>query len=216
MQGKGKGKGVIKTSSRLVDDGDDNDDNDDAFINDSEDSGSEFQASEVEFDSDGEEVMLDAAIHMSLQSARLNNNGAGSSSTTILVSSNPRAALHAAAAERRLASSQNIAYYDVAATEFDSSSECEMFPKRKAKDKSKTVAPQYSTPFELRKIKREDRLETKRAEAVLVRELGRRLTPVTFFVRIYVTILPLRHFSQGRKDHCRVTKIPSRTSNRLG
>ena len=106
-QSKGKSKAIPASRATDGESGDDGDEaeqmelEDDVSVDESYDSGSEFQLSA----SDVEENMISAAIHMSLQtiSSQSQNNGAGPSSSR-LISSNPRAALHAAAAERRLAS----------------------------------------------------------------------------------------------------------------
>jgi DNA repair protein RAD16 len=196
MKIKGKGKVI-----------DDDDDELAASIVESEDSGSEFQASEEESvilqGSDEEEVMLDAAIHMSLQTARLKhflNDEAGPSSSRLLPSS--RATLHAAAIERRLASLND----DDADFAIDSvpdsdpefhyiSSDEEALSKSKGKAKAKgkipQTAPNVMTCSELRKTKSEarrrqqaERKGNRQEEYAMSRKLGRKLTQVNSYSRI--------------------------------
>jgi DNA repair protein RAD16 len=131
-------------------------------------------------DSD-EEIMLDAAIHESLQTARLDNasrNGVSSSSRAS-VSSNPAAVLRAAAAERRLARANQVIDVDdfqvidvdelstLTESDAQSSSDEEALSKVKGKGKSKapkksaTVYDTTSTKFmsitQRRKLNREQR-----------------------------------------------------------
>jgi DNA repair protein RAD16 len=203
----------------------------DASPEESDDSGSDFQASEDDSEDEGsdddedeyvvehrksrrkqpiinedlfndesdDEIMLDAAIQESLQTARLDiaaHNGTSSSSRQAM-SSNPAASLRAAAAERRLAhSNQAIDVDDFEDTEFslDSdvlSSSDEPQLKTKGKGKSATVRDTTSIKFmsisERRKLNREQRrLATasrkanKKEELAMVKLLGRRLTYVHF------------------------------------
>lgn len=210
---------------------------DEALIEESDDSGSEFQASEeesnfsqpddgdseekilkprksprknihiseMEDSSDDEALMLNAAIHMSLQTARLDvssSAGAGPSSSS-LVSSKSGSVLRAAAAERRLArAKQGIdeANFDevVLPTESealssDSEEEALWKGKGKAKTKAAKKAVIYDTSStkimsmpEMRKMRREerkrllaDRRQNKKEESALAKKLGRKLTIVS-------------------------------------
>ena len=182
-----------------------------ASIDESDASGSEFQVSEDDFenaeeeefivksrktprkqsilitdedffnnDSD-EEVMLDAAIHESLQTARLDNasrNGVSSSSRAS-VSSNPAAVLRAAAAERRLARANQVIDVDdfqvidvdelstLTESDAQSSSDEEALSKAKGKGKSKTpkksatvydtISIKFMSITQRRKLNREQR-----------------------------------------------------------
>jgi DNA repair protein RAD16 len=193
----------------------------DAEIDESEDSGSEFEAesdseddvpapryrraaqrrelSSPESDDDeeaDEELMVDAAIQMSLQTARLDvssSGGAGPSSRPKLSAS--RAA--AAAAERRLARSKkgvDDLEFDAATLETESeamSSESEPLLEAKGKGKKKkqsakirdTSAATSMTFTELQTKRREDRrraLAARQAnkveERALAKKLGRKLT----------------------------------------
>lgn len=191
----------------------------DAEIEESEDSGSEFEADsdseddipapryrktlqkhefpspELDYDDEAdEELMVDDAIQMSLQTARLDGSstgGAGPSSRPKISAS--RAA--AAAAERRLARSKkgaNDLDFDTAAFETESeaqSSESEPLFESKGKGKKQstkirdTSAATSMTITELRKKRKEDRrraLEARQAnkteERALAKKLGRKLT----------------------------------------
>jgi DNA repair protein RAD16 len=163
--------------------------------------------------------MLDAAIRMSLQSARLNNNGAGPSSSR-LVSSDPRAALHAAAVERRLAALQNNAEDHTDSTynsELDplTSDEDEALSKSKGKAKAKTVStPSKSMSLsEMRRINREHRqqlvaarMQNKKEEYALARKLGRKLTMVTSILKSLLRdSLSTHSYSRPRRpqSHCK-------------
>lgn len=204
-----------------------------ASIEESDDSGSEFEASEdsdseLEYvvksrksprkqslpitdedflvdDESSDEVMLDAAIQASLQTAHLDQaarNGVGSSRQSL--SSNPAAALRAAAAERRIArANQAIDVDDDAAfvLEYESdalsSSEEEALSKTKGKGKGKGKAPNKSTTVydttstkfmsisERRRLNREQRKlasaskrENRKEELKMLKLLGRPLTYV--------------------------------------
>lgn len=199
-----------------------------ASIDESGDSGSEFQASEesveieqqdeeyvakprksprkeILLDSDqdledenDDEIMLDAAIRESLQTARFDgaaSNGAGPSSRPI-ASSNPAAALRAAAAERRLARANkaiNVNDLDYALlneSEAKSTDDEALFNIRAKKKKTATIRDTTSTKFmsisERRKLNREkrkfdkaaNRRGTKKEELAMMKELGRPLTLV--------------------------------------
>jgi DNA repair protein RAD16 len=202
-----------------------------ASVEESDDSGSEFEASEdsgseLEYvvksrksprkrslpvtdedflvdDESSDEVMLDAAIQASLQTAHLDQaarNGVGSSRQS--VSSYPAAALRAAAAERRLArANQAVDVDDDAAfiLEYESdalsSSEEEALSKAKSKGKGKapnksaTVYDTTSTKFmsiserrrfnrERRKLTSASKKENRKEELKMVKLLGRPLTYV--------------------------------------
>lgn len=147
-------------------------------------------------DSEAEELMVDAAVNISLQSARINSTTA-SSSRTQLISPNPAAVLRAEAAERRLALAIDEDYaMDVeAATASESDSEDEQpllkKGKKNANIKLKIVTVQdtsvvkHMTASQLRKHRAEQRRQAnvarkqnKKEEQALMRELGRRLTYV--------------------------------------
>jgi DNA repair protein RAD16 len=194
-----------------------------ASIEESDTSGSEFQASEddeeaeddeeeyvvkprkfphkrnplvVDEDflgSDDDEIMLDAAIHESLQTACL-DNGVGSSSRPS-APSNSAAAVRAAAAERRLARANQAIDVDDAAflieSDAENSSDEETFSKAKAKapKNSATVHDTTSTKFmsisQRRKLNREQRRlgaaarrGNRKEELAMVKLLGRKLTYV--------------------------------------
>jgi DNA repair protein RAD16 len=147
-------------------------------------------------DENDDEIMLDAAIQESLQTARFDeaaSNGAGPSLRPI-VSSNSAAALRAAAAERRLArANRDIDLDDLEyalLTENEEESPDEALFTIKAKKKCATIRDTTSTRFmsisERRKLNREkrkfdtaaNRRGTRKEELAMIRELGRPLTLV--------------------------------------
>ncbi|CDO74187.1 Glycosyltransferase Family 2 protein [Trametes cinnabarina] len=169
-------------------------------ILESDDSGSDFNPEEEsvsdledDLDEDDEEVMVDAAVRESLQTARqdaehaagLSSAGAGSSKAR--PPTNKAAALRAAAAERRLARASEVDVIDLTsdfeALSSESDSEEEPLSKGKEKQAAKAKAAKSMTLTELRKARREERKEarlrrnaTATEEAKLREELGRRLT----------------------------------------
>ncbi|KAI0366201.1 hypothetical protein BV20DRAFT_972087 [Pilatotrama ljubarskyi] len=174
----------------------------DEEILESDDSGSEFDpegdAADTdlldEFDEDDEEVMLDAAVRQSLQTAReeddratgLTSAGAGSSKSR--PPTNKAAALRAAAAERRLGRAQEEIDDVEFATESEAvpsetESEEEPLSKAKGKQAAKPRQSKTMTLTELRKLRKEERKQarlrrnaTAVEEAQMRKELGRRLT----------------------------------------
>jgi DNA repair protein RAD16 len=210
----------------------------DPLLEESDDSGSEFVASEEEEediapdenrreddplpifrkhesspmqkidDVTDEDIMVNAAIEMSLQTARPPH---ASSSSNKLISSNPAAVLRAAAAERRLTRAQknlDVDDFEMAADSDDvSASDSEEEPLiKKGKGKSKAISTNKKavairdtsstkamTMLELRKMRREERRRTtaerkknKMEELSLMKKLGRRLTYVSLFSRTAV------------------------------
>lgn len=141
---------------------------------------------------DDDEIMLDAAIHMSLQTRSSTNGASGSSKA----SQNSVAARAAAAAERRLAANRSIDVDDSMLTEGESDSE-PIAKKSKGKGKAnrKTkpskkkvavhVASKTMTLAEMKKTRRDatanlraERKEAKKLQLELRRKLGRKLTMV--------------------------------------
>ncbi|GBE79098.1 DNA repair protein [Sparassis crispa] len=193
-------------------------------IDESDDSGSEYQGSdddelaqneplEASDDDDileeginDEDVMMDAAIKMSLDLARTvgkaGSSSTGATLTTRSTSISKAAALRAAAAERRLGCQRTMAVEDEApdflASDLEesavkSSDESEEEPLAKGKGKGKGVArkvtvtdtskPKNMTIAELRQVRREQRRKAKlmrgahsKEEADLRLKLGRKLT----------------------------------------
>jgi DNA repair protein RAD16 len=166
-------------------------------IQESDDSGSEFQASEDE--EEDEEIMVDAAVLLSLQT--MSANGAGTSDC--VAGSSPAAILRAAAAERRLARrnqmveiGDSIAFKTSGALDvYDDdpassvSSDEEPLSKGKLKPSAKptkqisAMKKRTMTDAEKRKVERTAYLSSRRAnkakERDLIRKLGRRLTHVS-------------------------------------
>lgn len=157
-----------------------------------------------EDNTEDEEIMVDSAIRLSLQTAV--SNGAGTSSGRTSGPS-PAAVLRAAAAERRLARNkralaraiekvneeEDVKDEDEAMLDSDSQSvlslsgsESEEEPLAKATKKkpvtvrSKAVFSSFQELRELRKNALELRKELKKEERALMAKLGRRLTPVRF------------------------------------
>jgi len=164
-------------------------------MQESDDSGSEFQASED--DVEEEEIMVDAAVLMSLQT--MSANGAGTSGC--VTGPSPAATLRAAAAERRLAHGIQMVDDSIALTNSgaldvsdddpasDTSSDAEpllqgkLKPSAKSRKKLSAVKKRTMTDAEKRKAERTSYLSSRRAnkakERDLIRKLGRRLTHVS-------------------------------------
>ena len=160
-------------------------------MQESDDSGSEFQASEDEVED--EEIMVDAAVLMSLQTTSA--NGAGTSSC--VAGPSPAATLRAAAAERRLARrNQMVEFTNSGALDVsdddpasDTSSDGEpllkgkLKPSAKSRKKISAVKKRMMTDAEKRKAERTSYLSSRRAnkakERDLIRKLGRKLTHVS-------------------------------------
>ena len=237
---KGKGKAPLR-SKRPVEENDGGasesglEYDEDALLEESDDSGSEFVASdeEVEFapdehrreddplaisrkfgssykqtisdrdeDSmdDDEDVMVNAAIQMSLQITRPSH---ASSSSNNLISPNPVVALRAAATERRLTRAQKTVDaddFEMAVGSDDASasdSEEEPLskkgkgsfkgnPTKKAVTVRDTSSIKAMTMTELRRMRRDERQrvtaerrKNKKEELALMKQLGRRLTYVS-------------------------------------
>ncbi|CAK5264719.1 unnamed protein product [Mycena citricolor] len=151
-----------------------------AEIEESEDSGSEFIVSDIEsvgnaLQSEGDadenpdeddEIMLDAAIRISLQA-----NNTASSSSSRLISANPAAILRAAAAEARLTRSQQ------GVSDVVDDSAMDVDEKRKGKKKATArSSPKRMTLKEMRAARRISKRENLAEERALRKELGRRLT----------------------------------------
>jgi DNA repair protein RAD16 len=160
-------------------------------------SGSEFVASEEdEDDSEDEEIMLDAAVRLSLQT--IATNGASTSSGRTLGPS-PAAALRAAAAERRLARNQKALALateydddDADASDSDSRSVTSMSdeeplakkvkkPKKQTTARSKAVVTTLQDLRQRRKRALDLKKELKKEERELMAKLGRRLTHVSAY-----------------------------------
>ena len=175
-------------------------------IDESDLSGSEFQLDE---DSAQEEIMLDAAVRMSLQTAA--QNGAGPSSGRV-TGSKSVAVKYAAAAERRLATGMRAmtdAKDDEDMSDLSDISSEEVEPSSKGKGKTKKVVPRapkgpmgaltwatweaanVTISFTEWKAKQKNlrkgllaaRRANKAEERAMIKKLGRRLTHVSrFFV----------------------------------
>ncbi|KAF9480838.1 hypothetical protein BDN70DRAFT_877162 [Pholiota conissans] len=200
---KNNGKGRAKAPTPVSEDDDPSSveelsykDEDSSEIEESDDSGSEFKISDDEpMNEEDEEIMLDAAVRISLQETTAN----GASSSTGRSGPSPAAMLRAAAAERRLAHKNAVDVDDyqmaseASASEDDEGSSDEeplqaVVTKGKGKAKAKAKAPAKSKPktmtvAEMKRARREERkiaLEGRRAnkaeERELVKKLGRRLT----------------------------------------
>ncbi|KAF8629639.1 hypothetical protein AX15_003370 [Amanita polypyramis BW_CC] len=196
---KGKGKGKAKTrspspvamhSDSFISDGD-------LVYEESDDSGSEFVDSADEDnlpdDEEEEEIMLDAAVRMSLQTSRMEaQNGASSSSRNIQPPS--EAARRAAAAERRVMQNHNSSPSDVDfAMPFDTDShsafsdESSDVPvKRRRKGKGKRASRGKSKAkigvnakragMGPRALLLQERQQLKAEEKAMSKKLGRKLT----------------------------------------
>lgn len=192
-------------------------------VDESDGSGSEFVASEDEAvpedededeDEADEELMVDAAVRMSLQMANMSSNLAGSSSTQLAAPS-IAAVLRAAAAERRLARGNKGVDVDDSHMDMDdgddidaSSSESDDEPLvKRGKGKGKALAGKASrkvtlrdtsipTHMTMRNWKKEQRRllsaarrQNKKEELALMKELGRRLTHVSYSLRLFLFTL---------------------------
>lgn len=192
-------------------------------IQESDDSGSEFQASEDEAEDD--EIMVDAAVLMSLQT--MSANGAGTSGCA--AGPSPAAILRAAAAERRLTRrnqmveiDDSIAFMSSGALDVcsdgpanDASSDEEPLLKGKLKSSAKSTkqlsAMKKTTMTDAgkRKAGRTAYLSSRRAnkakERELIRKLGRRLTHVSTGFPIpskYVFNVPSSNLKGGENFSC--------------
>ncbi|KAI0643640.1 SNF2 family N-terminal domain-containing protein [Trametes meyenii] len=193
------GRGASLTQQDVSDDGSSEE------LIESDDSGSDFAPEngdsdiEDDLDEDDEEVMVDAAVRQSLQTARedqeraagLISAGAGSSKSR--PPANKAAALRAAAAERRLAREQDSEAIDLGSESeaLLSESESEEEPLSRGKDKGKGKGKQVAksrqsktmTLTEVREARKEERRQarlqrntTAKEEAAMRKELGRKLT----------------------------------------
>ncbi|KAI0676710.1 SNF2 family N-terminal domain-containing protein [Trametes maxima] len=173
----------------------------------SDDSGSDFSPEdgdsdfEDDLDEDDEEVMVDAAVRQSLQTAREDQEraagliSAGAGSSKPCPPANKAASLRAAAAERRLAREQHSEVIDYESEALLSESESEDEPLSKGKGKSqgegqgkskqaaKLRQSKVMTVSEMRKALREERRQarsqrngTAAEEAAMRKNLGRKLT----------------------------------------
>ncbi|KJA21693.1 hypothetical protein HYPSUDRAFT_41836 [Hypholoma sublateritium FD-334 SS-4] len=200
-KGKGKAKAVSPPSSEdeinSAEEGIEYDEDAALEIEESDDSGSEFQASEEEsMNEEDEEIMLDAAVRESLQTA---DADVASSSSNRITGPSREAQLRAAAAERRLTRKNKAidvddheeAYMDSDALDIDSSDEEPLMSptrgKGKASPKTKSVSiarpPKVMTVAEMKRARKEARLASiagrkanKKEEIALIKKLGRRLT----------------------------------------
>jgi len=170
---------VLEYDEAVDDSGDDS-----AEIDESEDSGSEFHHSEnEEYDSEDEEIMVDAAVRMSLQT--ISKDGAGPSSGK-KIGPGTEAMIRAVAAERRLARQGNSDDEDFDIGDLDSSDEEPLAKGKLVKKFDTDTAPKSMTMSELKQQQRERRKATafarmfiKKEERELVKRLGRRLTYVS-------------------------------------
>jgi DNA repair protein RAD16 len=229
---KGKGKTPARRPSPAVEESELGLEYDeDPLLEESDDSGSEFVASDVDKaevapeddDSETEALMLDAAIRMSFET---NRNGVASSSATQLVSPDPAAVLRATAAERRLnRANKNVDVDDYPMGDngaYSSSDDESDVPlsKKKGKGVAKnakkgvtvhdTSKTKHMTLAQLRKAKREERRkfnsarkELKTEEKALRIELGRPLTHVSLS-EVFSRELSLNCHT-GRKINYRIT-----------
>ncbi|KAJ7638363.1 SNF2 family N-terminal domain-containing protein [Roridomyces roridus] len=199
-KGKGKARAVSEDKDELS-----GLDYDEKANEEWDDSGSEFSGSEAESsrrqneddadfedidDVDDEDVMLDAAIRLSMQSPIV-----ASSSSSKLTSTNPAAVLRAKAAEARFAASRRGSKADVddSAMLIDSdlssldNSDVDMPLASSAKGKkSAAIRKTVKKPMtmkqmrqmqrEARQAARKEKRETQTEERALMRELGRKLT----------------------------------------
>lgn len=159
-----------------------------ASIEESDDSGSEFQASEEEFtlksrkpsrkqnllfndqessdDENAEEIMLDVAIRESLRTAHLDQTGSNDAgpSSKPSASSNSAAALRAAAAERRLARADNLEFILTTESEAESSDDEALFIATKKSVKIRdTTSTKFMSVSQRRKLNMEKRKFNKAA-----------------------------------------------------
>ncbi|KAJ7590563.1 SNF2 family N-terminal domain-containing protein [Mycena floridula] len=154
--------------------------------------------SDEDMDVDDEDIMMDAAIQLSLLQGRRGSSQASGSSRPTAISPNPLAALRAAAAEKRIArANKSIDIEDVdIALSSDEDSDSEPIAKKtkgkgkgkapaktKAKGKTPDVVSTIMTIAEMRRQKKEarskllaERQEAKKEEMALRLKLGRKLT----------------------------------------
>ncbi|KIM45770.1 hypothetical protein M413DRAFT_440809 [Hebeloma cylindrosporum] len=196
VSSKGKGKAKAVETPVVSEDEEGNleyNEDESLKIEESDDSGSEFQASEDE--AEDEEIMVDAAVLMSLQTMSAN----GASTSARVAGPSPAATLRAAAAERRLARRNQMieiddsiafdnAVLDVSDDDpaSDTSSDEEPLQKGKLKPSAKPTKKLSAakkgtmTDGETRKAGRTAYLSSRRAnkakERGLIRKLGRKLT----------------------------------------
>ena len=193
-------------------------------IDESDPSGSEFQLDE---ESAQEEIMLDAAVRMSLQTAA-QSNGAGPSSGRV-TGSNSVAVQCAAAVERRLATGMRAmadAEDDEDLSELSDISSEEVQVPSKGKGKAKKVAPKgrmgplswaawqaanVTMSFADWKAKQKNlvkellaaRRANKAEERAMINKLGRRLTHVSRFFIGFITSLQRLNRPNGRLWRCK-------------
>lgn len=194
------------------------------MLEESDDSGSEFVASDneqdvaSEDDHEAEALMLDAAIRMSFET----NRNVASSSATQIVSPNPAAVLRAAAAERRVTRANkdiDVDDYPMGGNDDAWSSDADSdlpLSKKGKKGPTKngkkgvtvhdTTKKKHMTLAELRKAKKEDRRkfntarkELKAEEQALRKELGRALTYVSIFIGFFRRTL-IKNFMKAEKS----------------
>jgi DNA repair protein RAD16 len=195
-KGKGKARAVTPVSEP---------ENGNEFDESSGTSGSEFVASE-EDDTEDEEIMVDAAVQLSLQDARRNN---ASTSSSRAPRPSAAAVSRAAVAEKRIARSRKALTRAIrAAAETDSenqddedaryseSSESDSAVSSSGSEseetplaKKKVIEPMNKAVFmtlldmkENRKQYLADRRELKKEHKALAQKLGRRLTHVCFLL----------------------------------
>lgn len=170
-------------------------------------------------DEEDEAIMLDAAIQESLQSARPDRTG-GAGSSKPNASSTSAAALRAAAAEKRLArENQNVDVDDFQmafGTESEAeSSEEEPLSKAKGKGKGKgkknsktvkihdTTSTKFMSMAERRKQRAQDRKDArlaKKEEREMIKQLGRKLTHVSYrHIFFMLSLLTLRSSYRQKK-----------------
>jgi DNA repair protein RAD16 len=161
------------------------------IIDESEDSGSEFLLEEDSAqDEEDEEVMVDAAVRLSLQTAS-QINGAGPSSGSSS-EPNPGVRRRAIAAERRLAARRRNTFKDSNAEEPEDSSDLSseeplakvvassQATKKSSDDTSNTSYADYmTTQKRMRKVSLLARRANKKAERASMQQLRRKLTHVS-------------------------------------
>ncbi|KAF8351074.1 SNF2 family N-terminal domain-containing protein [Amanita rubescens] len=179
-KGKGKNKGKARarafspvTSERAPSDGSLSDE--ESIYEESDDSGSAFIASDEE-----EEIMLDAAVRMSLQVSRLEDQNGASSSSAQGIEPSPEVARRAAATERRIARLYGVSDSDES---FDDSSDDNVRRKGKAKGKAKSKPKidvktiRAAKGRELSPVSEHlERQALKMEEKTMSKKLGRKLT----------------------------------------
>ena len=185
-KGKGKDKGKARarafspaTSEGAPSDGSLSDE--ESIYEESDDSGSAFIVSDED-----EEIMLDAAVRMSLQVSRLEDQNGASSSSAQGIEPSPEVARRAAATERKIARIYGVSDGDES---FDDSSDDNDRRRRKAKGKAKGKAkskPKIDVNTVRAAKGRElspvseylERQSLKMEERTMSKKLGRKLTHV--------------------------------------